>query len=157
MTTASGKRWSTACVGNPDIRGHGKRCSEACGKILRSSPSKCPFPWLDHSGHPQFLGPARVHIPNGISIGSAVFEGLTVVTGRGRPIDHATPSVAIGRIQLVLRRGLLITTDQSNLTKGRIAAAHGRYSYTLQWAAPPFSKLPVPMGDLDPHAIHMVP
>jgi len=29
-----------------------------------------------------FLGPTRVHIPNGISIGSAVFARLTIVTDR---------------------------------------------------------------------------
>jgi len=27
----------------------------------------------------QFLGPTRVHIPNGISIGSASFAGLTIM------------------------------------------------------------------------------
>jgi len=43
-----------------------------------------------------FLVPTRVHIPNGISIGSAVSTGLTIVTDR--PTDHATPSVTIGRI-----------------------------------------------------------
>ena len=38
--------------------------------------------------------------PNGISIGSAVFAGLTIVSDRqtDRPTDHATPSVTIGRI-----------------------------------------------------------
>jgi len=29
-----------------------------------------------------FLGPIRVHDPNGISIGSAIFAGLTTVTDR---------------------------------------------------------------------------
>jgi len=33
-----------------------------------------------------FLGPTGVHFPNGISIGSAVFAGLTIVTDR--PTDH---------------------------------------------------------------------
>ena len=47
-----------------------------------------------------FLGPTQVHNPNGISIGSAVFAGLTTVTDRpmDRPTDCATRSVAIGRI-----------------------------------------------------------
>jgi len=37
--------------------------------------------------------------PNGISIGSAVFAGLTSVTDRltDGPTDHATRSVTIGR------------------------------------------------------------
>jgi len=39
-------------------------------------------------------------IPNGISIGSAVFGGLTVVTDRqtDRPTDYATPFEAIGAV-----------------------------------------------------------
>jgi len=42
-----------------------------------------------------FLGFTRVHIPNGISIGSAVFGGLTTATDRqtDRRTDHATPCV----------------------------------------------------------------
>ena len=43
-----------------------------------------------------FLGTTRGHNPHGISIGSAVFAGLTVVIDR--PTDYATPSVTIGRI-----------------------------------------------------------
>ena len=42
------------------------------------------------------LGLTRVLNPNGISIGAAVFAGLTSVTDR--PTDHATRSVTIGRI-----------------------------------------------------------
>jgi len=60
-----------------------------------------------------FLGPIRVPNPNGISIGAAVFAGLTSVTDRqtdrqtDRPTDHATRSVTIDRIY-VLRCGLII-------------------------------------------------
>jgi len=48
----------------------------------------------------QFVGPTRVHNPNGILIGSAIFAGLTSVTDRptDRPTDHATRSVTIDRI-----------------------------------------------------------
>jgi len=35
-----------------------------------------------------FLGPTRVHNPNGISIGSSIFAGLTSVTDR--PTDGPT-------------------------------------------------------------------
>jgi len=51
-----------------------------------------------------FPGPTRILNPNGISIGLAVFAGLTDVTDRqtetqsDRPTDHATRSVTIGRI-----------------------------------------------------------
>jgi len=40
----------------------------------------------------------RAHNPNGISIGSAVFAGLTSMTDR--PTDRATRSVTIGRIYI---------------------------------------------------------
>jgi len=36
--------------------------------------------------------------PNGITIGSAVFAGLTVVTATLTQTDHATPSEALGRV-----------------------------------------------------------
>ena len=42
-----------------------------------------------------FPGPTPV-LPNGISIGSTIFAGLTSVTDR--PTDHATRSVTIGSI-----------------------------------------------------------
>ena len=49
------------------------------------------------------LGPSRVHIPNGISIGSAVFAGLTILLWQtDRPTDHATPTVTIGSTYVVL-------------------------------------------------------
>jgi len=47
----------------------------------------------------RFLGPTRVHNPDGISIGSSTFAGLTLASNRHthRPTDHTT-STAIGRI-----------------------------------------------------------
>jgi len=57
-----------------------------------------------------FIEPTRAHNPNGISIGSAVFAGLTSVTDR--QTDHATRSVTIGSIYVrssLLRCGLIIT------------------------------------------------
>jgi len=51
------------------------------------------------SGSPSntwFSGPTRVLNPNGISISSAIFAGLSSVTDR--QTDHATRSVTIGRI-----------------------------------------------------------
>ena len=52
-------------------------------EIPTSSLSKVPLSlgiWT--TSNTQFLETTRVHIPNGISIGSAVFAGLTVVTDR---------------------------------------------------------------------------
>jgi len=47
-----------------------------------------------------FLGSTEVHNSNDISISSAIFAGLTIVTDRPTDgtTDHATPSVTIGRI-----------------------------------------------------------
>ena len=67
------------------------------------SPQNCPFPWGIWTPCPSniwFPVPTRVLKPNGISIGSAVFAGLTSVTDRqtDQPTDHATRSVTIDRI-----------------------------------------------------------
>jgi len=56
-----------------------------------------PSPWeICTPSNKWFLGPTLVHPTNGISIGSAVFAGLTNMTNR--KTEHATPSAAIGRI-----------------------------------------------------------
>jgi len=53
-----------------------------------------------------FTGPARVHTPNGISVGSAVFARLTIVTDR--PTDRPRYSVRNNRphLYVVVRCGL---------------------------------------------------
>jgi len=54
------------------------------------SPSKLPL-LMAGVGLPfntSFVGPMRLHIPNGISIGSVVFAGITIVTYR--PTDRQT-------------------------------------------------------------------
>jgi len=89
-------------------------------------PQNCPFPfgiwtpilyvvpWAHPSPQP------KRHLDR-----STIFAGLISVTDR--PTDHATRSVTIGRIYVVLRCGLRIITSgqsktQSNFTKkGRIA------------------------------------
>jgi len=61
-------------------------------------PQNCPFPWVDVDPLLiMFFRPTRVLNPNDISIGSAVFAGLTTVTGISteRPTDHCTRSVTI--------------------------------------------------------------
>jgi len=65
---------------------------------IRSS-GNCLFTWgIWTLSDTWFLWPTRVLSPNGISITSAVFAGLTSVTNR--PTDHATRSVTIGRIYI---------------------------------------------------------
>ena len=60
--------------------GHWKWWSAACRKIQMSSPQMCTFPWgIWIPSNIQFLGTTRVHIPNSISIDSAVCAGLTVI------------------------------------------------------------------------------
>jgi len=57
----------------------------------------CPLPWgIWTPSNTWFLCPTRVLNPNGISIGFAVFAGLTSVTDR--QTDHATRSVTLDRI-----------------------------------------------------------
>jgi len=73
-----------------------------------------------------FLVPTQVHNPSSMSIGSAVFAGLTIVTDWRT--DHATLSVTTGRIYRYVLWCGLITSGQTNLTQGRIAAADGRFS-----------------------------
>jgi len=65
---------------------------------------------LDPIYNTWFLEPTRDQGTNGISVGSAVFAGLTTVTNRqtDRQTDHATSSVTTGRIYVVLRCGLNI-------------------------------------------------
>jgi len=52
---------------------------------------------LDPASNTWFLGSTRLIIPDGISIGSAVFAGFTVTDGlpTDRQTDHATRSVTI--------------------------------------------------------------
>ena len=59
------------------------------------SPSKLPLPMVGSgpTSNTWFAGPTRVHNPNGILIGSAVFAGLTSMTHR--PTDHTMRSVTI--------------------------------------------------------------
>jgi len=59
-------------------------------------PSKFPISMGIWGSNTRFFGRIRIHFRNRISIGSAVFARLTIVTDR--ETDHATPSVAIGRI-----------------------------------------------------------
>jgi len=47
------------------------------------SPPNCTLRWrIWIPVYTWFLGPTRVHNPNAISIGSAVFAGLTIVSDR---------------------------------------------------------------------------
>jgi len=51
-----------------------------------------------------FLGPTRVHDPNGISIGSAVFAGLTIVTDRQTERQTDRPRYSVCNNTLYLRK-----------------------------------------------------
>jgi len=63
------------------------------------------------------LGPSEPTNPNGISIGSAIFAGLTSVTGRSR--DHTIRSVTICRIYVrssAMQPNNIAKSDLSNKT-----------------------------------------
>jgi len=75
-----------------------------------SFPQNCPSDEV--SGPPSntwFPGPTQVLNPNGISIGSAVFAGITSVTDRptDRPSDHATRSVPVTTDRIYVTYGLI--------------------------------------------------
>jgi len=86
---------------NPQHKRHLERFSRST-VIFYNGTSLFPLkidPSHGGSGPPSnmwFVGLTRVINPNGISIGAAVFAGLTSVTDR--LTDHATRSVTIGRI-----------------------------------------------------------
>ena len=66
---------------------------------------------LDPS-YTRFPEPTRVHNPNGISIGSAVFAGLTIMRDRQAvQTDQAFPSVTIDRIYV---RSITMRPDNNN-------------------------------------------
>jgi len=89
---------------SPQPKGHLNRFSRLCRDDCRVSlyftmddPSPLKIaPSHSRTGPPSitwFLGPTRVLNPNGISIGSAIFAGLTVT----RQTDYDTRSVITGR------------------------------------------------------------
>jgi len=63
-------------------------------------PKIAPSCWGWTPSNVWFPGPTRVLNPKGISIGSALFAGLTSVTDI--PTDHATRSVTVGRIYVCI-------------------------------------------------------
>jgi len=68
-----------------------------------------------HVKHRWFVRSTRVLNPHGISIGAAIFAGLTSETDQ--PTDHATQSVTVARFYLVLRCNLIksLTHKQQEL------------------------------------------
>ena len=86
--------------------------------ILYNVPSICLLkisPLHGRSGPPHQI--QWFHNPNSMSIGSAVFAGFTTVTDRptDRPTNHATPSVTLGCIYVVLRCGLMAAAAAATL------------------------------------------
>jgi len=86
-------------------------------------PSKLPLPmeiWT--ASNTWFPGPTRVLNPNGISIGSAVFAGLTSVTDRQTDLlqtDRQTdrPRYSVGNSRSHLRMRILRATRPKNTNK----------------------------------------
>jgi len=121
--------------------------------IGRPFPKNCPFPWKDLYMVPWAYPSLQ---PKVISIGSAVFAGLTIVTYRptDRQTDHATRSVTIGRIYVSsMRCGLMMAEKNSVLKNHEIAnrdQPQNSSSHTMQhsdhgpaFSNPVFSASPV--------------
>jgi len=112
----------------------------------RPFPSNCSFLW-GRGSNTWFVGRTRVLKPNGISIGSAVFAGLTSVTDR--EAYRQTQTTLLGRQQYaastyvvgILRCGLSTTTNvvavdckQWTLwSSSSTVSLGGSYSITPRW------------------------
>jgi len=73
-------------------------CRRACPGMSLAIKTAHSYGAIWTSSNTWFLGRTESSNPNGISIGSAVFAGLTTVTDR--LTDHTTRSVTIGRIYI---------------------------------------------------------
>ena len=102
-----------------------------------------------------FHGPSWVLNPNSIPSGSAILAGLTT--------EHTMGALPSSILPLPMRGSgpppntwFLGPIGVQNPTASRLfqpfCTAHCSHSHT--GPPPPFSKLPVPLGDLDPHLIH---
>ena len=86
-----------------------------------------------------FLEPTRVNILNGILISSAVFSGLTIVTDK-QTLNHATPSVATGCINAVLRCSLITRNTGTVHTSAKAVLPVSR-SVSVTGSPPKFNHL----------------
>jgi len=82
-----------------------------------SSLTKVPLPMMDLDSHQKHssLGPPKL-TSHSISVGSAIFAWLMVITDRQTNRPHNS-TVAIGRIQPVLQSGLTILTRAEQLLR----------------------------------------
>jgi len=78
-----------------------------------------------------FLGPTKVQIPNGITIGSAVFAGFTTVTDRPTDRPRYTQSVTVGRIYtyVVLRCGVKTEKYEDTISDTGRMWYHGTHGH----------------------------
>ena len=124
------------------------------------SPNNCPFAWgIWAPSNRCFLGPARVHNPNGISIGSAIVAQITaecclhpsplkITHSHGGSQPHLTrflgahPSPQHKRHLDQFSR---FCTDD-----------HRMFLYFTMGRFFPLQNCPVPWGDLDPYLIHVL-
>jgi len=112
---------------------HGRDCLLYNG--LPVFPSKMPLRMCILSpSSTRFFGPTRTRKPNDISIGPAVFTGLTIVTDR----PYATRSITVGRI-------FVAYCDADYNNKSYVAiGTHGGYRGTLYSVAVTSARHSVP-------------
>jgi len=99
-----------------------------------------------------FLQPTRVHNPNDKLIGSAIFAQLTAECRRVhcRHLANTIEIVYIGAIWWIPLNSCFFRTTQVHNPNSRSAQLTAECPYTLLYA-PLFPKLPLPMGELNPH------
>ena len=85
-----------------------ERWSTACGEIATSSPLVVPLPMRDLDHH-LILGSVGPHESTVLKLHLDRFSRFYRAHQKGKHTNHASPSVAICRIQLVLRCGLKLS------------------------------------------------
>jgi len=89
----------------------------------RPFPQNCPFHgeiWTP--SNTSFLGPIRAHNANGISIGSAIFEGLTSVTDRQTTLLGWQQRTASMYVVHAMRHNNIITASMLLIFRARLNA-----------------------------------
>ena len=76
--------------GRLQFSGGGSKTAWLASARPRMTYKKCLFLWRDSRDQLMHSSLHKVHIPNGIWIGSAVFADLTAVTNRQTDRDHTT-------------------------------------------------------------------
>ena len=119
-------------------------------------PQNCPFSWgIWTPFNLWFLGPVRVHNPNGIIISVQLFFAQVTAMGAHLPQSCTLPW---GHLEPHLIHGPTRVLNPNGISMCSAVFAHmtAECPYSLLYHGTPLSpsKLPLPMGLLNPHLIH---